>query len=93
MKSPAKVKPKPVEPAISIARLGIRVGKSIKAQKYPDIDLLYVEEIYVGERQSQTLVSGLVKYIPLEEMQPIASSITVGVHAMPFNYLHALVLL
>ncbi|KAI9160239.1 hypothetical protein LWI28_006438 [Acer negundo] len=67
-KYPAKVKPKPAEPTISIARLDIRVGKSITAQKYPDADSLYVEEIDVGEGQSQTVVSGLVKYIPLEDM-------------------------
>jgi methionyl-tRNA synthetase len=28
-----------------------------------------VEEIDVGEGQPRTVVSGLVKYIPLEEMQ------------------------
>ncbi|KAK4851912.1 hypothetical protein QYF36_019365 [Acer negundo] len=67
MKSRAEVKPMLAEPAISIARLDIRVCKSIKAQKYPNVDSLYVEEIDVGEGQSQTVVSGIVKYIPLEE--------------------------
>ncbi|KAK4859599.1 hypothetical protein QYF36_008414 [Acer negundo] len=67
-KSRAEVKPKLAEPAISIARLDIRVCKSIKALKYSDADSLYVEEIDMGEGQSRTVVSGLVKYIPLEEM-------------------------
>ncbi|GKV28681.1 hypothetical protein SLEP1_g37700 [Rubroshorea leprosula] len=57
------------EPEISITRLDIRVGKILKAQKHPDADSLYVEEIDVGEAQPRTVVSGLVKYIPLEEMQ------------------------
>ncbi|KAL5784316.1 hypothetical protein ACOSQ2_006708 [Xanthoceras sorbifolium] len=68
-KSAGEVKPKTAELEISIARLDIRVGKITKAQKHPDADSLYVEEIDVGEGQPRTVVSGLVKYIPLEEMQ------------------------
>ncbi|XVF65270.1 hypothetical protein PTKIN_Ptkin09bG0234000 [Pterospermum kingtungense] len=69
-KSAADSKSKPTtEPEISITRLDIRIGKIIKAQKHPDADSLYVEEIDVGEAQPRTVVSGLVKYIPLEEMQ------------------------
>ncbi|KAK9942897.1 hypothetical protein M0R45_008540 [Rubus argutus] len=59
----------PTEAEISISRLDIRVGLITKAQKHPDADSLYVEEIDVGEGQPRTVVSGLVKYIPLEEMQ------------------------
>ncbi|XP_022874192.1 probable methionine--tRNA ligase [Olea europaea var. sylvestris] len=58
-----------VEAEISISRLDIRVGLITKAQKHPDADSLYVEEIDVGEAQPRTVVSGLVEYIPLEEMQ------------------------
>ncbi|KAH7665474.1 Methionine--tRNA ligase protein [Dioscorea alata] len=43
---------------ISVSRLDIRVGI-----------LFYVEEIDVGEESTRTVISGLVKYIPLEEMQ------------------------
>lgn len=57
------------EPDISITRLDIRVGLIRKAEKHPDADALYVEEIDVGEEQTRTVVSGLVKYIPLDEMQ------------------------
>ncbi|KAI5345028.1 hypothetical protein L3X38_012905 [Prunus dulcis] len=53
----------------SISRLDIRVGLITKAQKHPDADSLYVQEIDVGEGQTRTVVSGLVKYIPIEEMQ------------------------
>jgi len=60
------------EPDITITRLDIRVGLITKAQKHPDADSLYVEEIDVGEEQTRTVVSGLVKYIPLDEMQVFA---------------------
>ncbi|KAG6574842.1 Methionine--tRNA ligase, cytoplasmic, partial [Cucurbita argyrosperma subsp. sororia] len=58
-----------VEAGITITRLDIRVGLITKAQKHPDADSLYVEEIDVGEAQPRTVVSGLVNYIPLQEMQ------------------------
>lgn len=54
---------------IDISRLDIRVGIITKVQKHPDADSLYVEEIDVGEPTPRTVVSGLVKYIPLEAMQ------------------------
>lgn len=64
------------EPEISISRLDIRVGLITRAQKHPDADSLYVEEIDVGEGQPRTVVSGLVKYIPLEEMQVLFYTFT-----------------
>ncbi|CAB4269529.1 unnamed protein product [Prunus armeniaca] len=57
------------EAEISISRLDIRVGLITKAQKHPDAVSLYVHEIDVGEGHTRTVVSGLVKYIPIEEMQ------------------------
>ncbi|KAL8542994.1 hypothetical protein ACS0TY_003761 [Phlomoides rotata] len=66
--SEAKAKA-PSDTEISISRLDIRVGLITKAEKHPDADSLYVESIDVGEPQPRTVVSGLVKYIPLEEMQ------------------------
>ena len=56
--------------AIDISRLDIRVGQIVKVQKHPDADSLYVEEIDVGEETGpRTVVSGLVKFVPIEEMQ------------------------
>lgn len=57
------------EQEITISRLDIRVGLIKKAEKHPDADSLYVEEINAGEEQTRTVVSGLVKYIPIDEMQ------------------------
>ena len=63
-----------------MARLDIRVGKILKAEKHPNADSLYVEEIDVGGAETRTIVSGLVKYIPLEEMQVCSIS--------PLNFFH-----
>ncbi|KAI0523304.1 hypothetical protein KFK09_005699 [Dendrobium nobile] len=68
-KSTVNTKPKAPEAEISVSRLDIRVGQIKKVQKHPDADSLYVEEIDVGEESTRTVVSGLVKYIPIEEMQ------------------------
>ncbi|RZC78972.1 hypothetical protein C5167_003298 [Papaver somniferum] len=54
---------------ISISRLDIRVGLITKVWKHPASDSLYVEEIDVGEATPRTVLSGLVKFIPIEEMQ------------------------
>lgn len=69
MKPGVNTKPKAPEAEISVSRLDIRVGQIKKVQKHPDANSLYVEEIDVGEESTRTVVSGLVKYIPLEEMQ------------------------
>ncbi|KAI3939688.1 hypothetical protein MKX01_029850 [Papaver californicum] len=57
------------ETEITISRLDIRVGLITKVMRHPDADSLYVEEIDVGEATPRTVVSGLVKFIPLEEME------------------------
>ncbi|CAM6051377.1 unnamed protein product [Sphagnum compactum] len=50
--------------------LDIRVGKILKAWKHPEADSLYVEEVDVGEAEGpRTICSGLVKYVPEEELQ------------------------
>ncbi|CAL9225204.1 unnamed protein product [Arabidopsis halleri] len=69
-KGGGKPKPQPAaDREITMARLDIRVGKIVKAEKHPKADSLYVEEIDIGGGEIRTVVSGLVKYIPLEEMQ------------------------
>jgi hypothetical protein len=46
------------------------VGKILKAWKHPEADSLYVEEVDVGEAEGpRTICSGLVKYVPEEELQ------------------------
>jgi len=52
-----------------VGRLDLRVGLIIKAEKHPDADSLYVEQVDVGESTPRTVVSGLVRHIPIEQMQ------------------------
>nr|XP_060635109.1 aminoacyl tRNA synthase complex-interacting multifunctional protein 1 isoform X2 [Anolis sagrei ordinatus] len=54
---------------LDVSRLDLRIGCITTAKKHPDADTLYVEEVDVGEANPRTVVSGLVKHIPLEEMQ------------------------
>lgn len=54
---------------ITPSRLDIRVGRIVEVAKHPDADSLYVEKIDLGEEQPRTIVSGLVNFIPIEEMQ------------------------
>lgn len=79
-KKKEKAKPAPKEeknksaPAASddlvdVRRLDIRVGKIVGVMKHPDADSLYVEQIDIGESKLRTVVSGLVKYVPIEEMK------------------------
>ncbi|XP_074128941.1 aminoacyl tRNA synthase complex-interacting multifunctional protein 1 isoform X2 [Sminthopsis crassicaudata] len=66
-KHPAATAPdsKPVD----VSLLDLRVGCIITAKKHPDADSLYVEEVDVGEKAPRTVVSGLVKYVSLDQMQ------------------------
>uniref|UniRef100_A0A0K0ERC7 Methionine--tRNA ligase, cytoplasmic n=1 Tax=Strongyloides stercoralis TaxID=6248 RepID=A0A0K0ERC7_STRER len=54
---------------IDIGRLDLRVGKIIECKRHPDADALYLETIDLGEEKPRTVISGLVKFIPIEEMQ------------------------
>lgn len=54
---------------VDVGRLDFRVGCIVTAKKHPDADSLYVEEVDVGEGKMRTVVSGLVRFIPVEEMQ------------------------
>lgn len=54
---------------MDIGLLDMRVGRIVTAEKHPDADSLYVEQVDVGEPQPRTVVSGLVKFIPIDQMQ------------------------
>ncbi|KAG8954821.1 G4 quadruplex nucleic acid binding protein [Tulasnella sp. 419] len=48
----------------------LRVGHIVDVKKHPDADGLYVEQIDLGEETGpRTIVSGLVNYVPIEQMQ------------------------
>ncbi|CAG11482.1 unnamed protein product, partial [Tetraodon nigroviridis] len=64
-----KAPPSQEEAKVDVSRLDLRVGRIIQAEKHPDADTLYVEQVDVGEPSPRTVVSGLVKHIPLDQMQ------------------------
>merc|ERR1712150_262659 len=51
------------------SRLNIKVGKIVEVTKHPEAEALYIEKIDVGEGEPRTIVSGLVDYVPIEEMR------------------------
>ena len=53
---------------VDISRLDMRVGKIVAVEKHPDADSLYVEQVDLGEGQPRTIVSGLVKHVPIEQV-------------------------
>lgn len=67
-KAPAAEKPQVIE-VIDVGRLDMRVGRIIEVGRHPDADSLYLEKIDCGEPNPRTVVSGLVKFVPIEEMQ------------------------
>jgi len=62
-KQPEKEKP------VDVSRLEIRVGKIVDVKKHETADTLYVEQIDLGEPKPRTVVSGLVNFVPIEQMQ------------------------
>jgi methionine--tRNA ligase beta chain len=53
-----------------LSRLEIRVGKIVEIAKHPEADSLYVEKVDCGEPTGpRTIVSGLVQYCTVEQMQ------------------------
>lgn len=57
------------EKDVPVDKMDVRVGQIKKVWKHPDADGLYVEEIDVGDPEGvRTVVSGLVKFVPIEEM-------------------------
>jgi methionine--tRNA ligase beta chain len=52
---------------VAFGFLDIRVGKILSAGVHPDAESLYVEQVDVGEGEPRTIVSGLRKYVPLDE--------------------------
>ncbi len=54
---------------VNVSKVDIRIGKIMKVEKHPEADSLYVEQIDLGEGKLRNVCSGLVKHIPLEEVQ------------------------
>lgn len=58
------------EKPLDVSRLDLRIGKIIQVDRHPDADALYVEKIDCGDPTGpRTVISGLVKHVPIEEMK------------------------
>lgn len=68
-KDVVKKAPAEEEVAIDVSRLDLRVGKIVEVCRHPDAENLYLEKIDCGEAVPRTVVSGLVRFFTLEEMQ------------------------
>ncbi|GAA5854937.1 hypothetical protein JCM5353_008642 [Sporobolomyces roseus] len=68
-KEPKPAAPAPVVEAPAPWMVDLRVGKIIDVKLHPDADSLYVETIDIGEPEPRTVVSGLVKYMTLDQMR------------------------
>ncbi|KAJ8956846.1 hypothetical protein NQ318_014260 [Aromia moschata] len=51
------------------SRLDIRIGKIVEVSRHHDAESLYIEKIDLGEDKPRTIVSGLVNFVPIEDMQ------------------------
>jgi len=67
-------------------QVDIRVGRVIKADKHPDADSLYVEQIDVGEAEPRTVVSGLVGKVELQDF--VNRDVLVVCNLKPVVYEH-----
>lgn len=68
-KGGAKEPPAPERP-VDVSRLDLRIGKIIEVDRHPDADSLYVEKIDCGDETGpRTVISGLVKHVPIDEMR------------------------
>ena len=59
----------PANDKIDFSRLKVCVGQIVDVEKHPDADALYVEKIDLGEDKPRTIISGLVKHVPIDEMR------------------------
>lgn len=53
----------------AFAQIDIRVAQIVKVWPHPDADSLYCEEIDIGDGVIKKVITGVRKFVPLEEMQ------------------------
>ncbi|CAO3619754.1 unnamed protein product [Mucor hiemalis] len=69
-KAKKEAAPAPVESDQAVvSRIDFRVGYIKSCKKHEGADSLYVEEIDIGEEEPRTIVSGLVRWYPVEQME------------------------
>ncbi|QDZ18361.1 nucleic acid-binding protein [Chloropicon primus] len=54
---------------VDVSILDIRVGKIVEVKPHPEADGLYLEQIDMGEGAPRQIISGLRKFVAIEDMQ------------------------
>lgn len=52
-----------------LARVDLRVGRILNVEKHPHADRLYIEKVDLGDVEPRIVVSGLVEFVSLAELQ------------------------
>lgn len=55
--------------SVCVSQLDLRIGLIKQIEKHPDADALYLEQVDVGEEKPRTILSGLVKFVPIGDMR------------------------
>ncbi|VDP90116.1 unnamed protein product, partial [Echinostoma caproni] len=85
------------EGPVDVGRLDMRVGRIVEVERHPGADSLYVEKVDLGEGRLRTVVSGLVKFVPIEiapeagGVEPLiidSDAVTVGDSVIVPGYTH-----
>ena len=70
-KEKGKKEEKKAAPAaeVDVSILDIRVGKIVEVEPHPEADGLYLEQIDLGEGKPRQVISGLRKFVEIEDMK------------------------
>ena len=79
-------------PQVAFSKLDIRVGRIVEVGRHPEADKLYVEKIDVGEAQPRQIVSGLVEYVPQNEMEGALVMVICNLKRTSMSDFHAIIM-
>lgn len=54
---------------VDISRLDLRIGQIRSVKLHPNAESLYVEQMDVGEPECRNVVTGVVKFVPIDQME------------------------
>ncbi|CAO3607068.1 unnamed protein product [Cunninghamella blakesleeana] len=58
-----------IESTDIIHKVNLTIGTIIEAEPHPEAEHLYIEKVDIGEEEPRTIVSGLAKFIPIQELK------------------------
>jgi len=64
-------------------RHDFRIAKIVECEKHPNADSMWLEKVEMGDAEPRQVISGLVKYVPLDQM--IGASIVAFANLKPAN--------